>query len=231
VKPKWLITIFLMLIALSACDSNKELSLVKDQPTQVKQETLTSSPSPTLKLTATPTKTLTTTPTVTSTSTIFPTPAGEMVSDTVVDFSFFVPENYKNISGIYRRSYSFAAIYQEDQHWIKAIVLMDIDKKDQDDLPLSFYLLTSLDNLEYFNATVKESGVPYSIDINSYKTLTADFTGLSEGHPIQGQIIGYEPDDESVIVGISWFDVSEDPKIWEHEGIFLFRYVFDSIER
>ena len=112
-KRKWVITIFLMLIALSACQSNKELSLSKDQPPDDKQETITSSPSPTLEPTATPTKTLTKTPTVTLTPTIFPTPVGEIISDTVVDFSFFVPENYENISGIYRRSYSFAAIYQE----------------------------------------------------------------------------------------------------------------------
>ena len=228
-KRKWIIFLFLMLIVVSACDSDVESSSHKDKPTDVVTKTLTKSPSPTLTPTATPTTTPI--PTITSTPTIFPTPEGEMISDTVVDFSFFIPVEYESISGIYRRSYSFAAIYHEDQHWTKAIVLMDIDKTDQEDLPLSFYLLTCLDNLDYFNATVQESGVPYNIDFNPYTTLAADFTGYTEGYPIQGQIIGYEPDDESVVVGISWFDISEDPEIWENEGIFLFRYVLDSIKR
>jgi hypothetical protein len=176
-----------MLIAVSACNSDVGSPLPTDKPTDVIKKTLSNSPSPASTRTAIPTKTPTTRPTVTSTPTIFPTPDGEIVSDTVVDFSFFVPYGYENISGIYRKSYSFAAIYQKEQHWTKAIVLMDIDKTDQDDLPLSFYLITCLDNLDYFNATAQESGVPYNIDINPFTTLAADFTGFSEGDPIRGR--------------------------------------------
>ena len=213
----------IVILLTSACGSMLESPVSIDAPTEANTVLPTKTASPT------PLPTLTSTRTPTSTATPFPKPEGESVSDPLLNFNFFGPADYEISSGIYRRDYAFAAIYQKTTHWTNAMILIDMDVSDQPDLPLSLILATALTNLDFFNAAAEETGEPYPIEINLYEAVAVDFTGETQGVSIQGQIIGFEPDPDRVFLGIAWSDIAKDPDSWENYGAHLFQFVLQSV--
>lgn len=218
-KFKSLIYVLFVLTAGSACNAIQESPQPLDTPTLEMTMTSTATTAPTI----TPTSTQTPTPTLVS------TPEGQIVTDPLLRFSFFWPSNYEINAFIYRQTYSYATIYQKTTHWTKAIILLDLDITDQGSLPLDLILSTTLVNLDFFNATAEETGEIVPMSINQYEAAAIDFTGKTNGYPIQGQIIGFQSDNNHVFVGISWFDISTDPNIWENQGKHLFEYVLHSV--
>jgi hypothetical protein len=209
--------VLLVLTACSAYTAIQEPAQPLDAPTQEVTIIHTSTSTPTL------------TPTQTLTPTTMPTPEGQTVSESLLRFSFFGPADHEIISGIYRQYYSFAAIYQKTTHWDKAIILIDVDISNQGNLPIELVLSTLLVNLDYFNATVEETGEFSSLTINDYEAIAVDFTGETIGYPIQGRSVVFQPDENHIFVGISWNDISTDTDIWANQGIHLFDYVIHSV--
>jgi len=218
-KFKSLIYVLFVLIAGSACNAIQESPLPSDTPPHTATTTSTATSTPTL----TPTSTQTPKPT------LVPTPVGEIIKEPLLRFSFFGPVDYEINSYIFRRSYFVATIYQKTTHWTNAIILIDMDITDQGSLPLELAISTSLVNLDIFDATAEDTGEIYSMNINQYEAVAIDFSGETKSYPIKGQIIGYQPDDNHIMVGISWIDISTDPDIWENQGIYLFDYIVKSV--
>lgn len=219
-KNRPLIWLALLLIVCSACSPAEEPIPPTETPTQ----------EPTSTSTATTTPTMTPTATQTSTPTRIPIPDGQIHSEEVLRFSFFAPYDYSVNTGIYLYDYSFAAIYQKTTHWTRAIILLDVDTTDLGSVPIEFVLSTMLSNLDFFEATAEETGEITPIMINDYDAVSADFTGETKGFPIKGQSVAYRTDENHVMVGIGWFDVSEGPNIWDYHGVDLFQYVLESIQ-
>jgi hypothetical protein len=218
-KKNLMLIVFFLLGVCTACTSAQTAAQHTVPPTTAASSTPT--PTATITPTLTPTQTLTPTP--------FPTPQGELVANPMGDFSFLLPSGFELNTGIYRYLYSFASIFQGEDYWQKAIILIDMDISDQPALLLSVYLLLALENLDYFNAAAENIGEPFDLMINEYDAQAINFSGNTQGIPIQGQIIGYEISDDHLMVGVSWADVSVDPEAWNNEGVYLFGYVMESV--
>jgi hypothetical protein len=218
-KWKFVIVVMIITAICSACNPTPSAAPVTETPpapTATPGSTFTPNPTPT------PTQTLTPTP--------FPTPEGERVANPMGNFSFLLPSGFELNTGIYRYQYSFASIFQGEDYWRKAIILIEMDVTDQPALPLSVFLLLALENLDYFNAAAEDIGEPYDLLVGEHDAQAIDFNGNTQGVPIQGQIIGYMIDEGHLMVGVSWADVSADSEAWDSEGVHLFGYVMDSIE-
>jgi hypothetical protein len=216
-KQKRLFLVMLVIITLSACATAPDSSQAVDLPTTTATASPTETPAPTP------------TPTETATPTLYPTPQGELLTSPLLRFALFVPAGFESITGIYRYQYSYAAAYQGEDYWEKTIVVLDMDVSEEPDLPLEIYLLLALENLDYFNAAVEDTSAAFDADSQFPGAKAVDFTGNTQGVPIQGQIIGFKPDDDHVLIGLAWFDVSADPEAWNNEGVNLFHYVMDEL--
>ena len=219
-KCRPLIWLVLLLMACTACSQAEETIQPTETPTQEPTSTSTATTPPTMTLTSTQT----------STPTLVPTPVGEIIKEPLLRFSFFGPVDYEINSYIFRRSYFVATIFQKTTHWTNAIILNDMDITDQGSMSLELVLSTWLVNLDIFDATAEDTGEIYSININQYEAVAIDFSGETNSYPIKGQIIGYQPDDNHIMVGIAWIDVSDDPDIWDNQGVYLFEYVLESVK-
>jgi len=219
-KIRPLIWLVLLLIICSACSQVEETLPPTETPTK----------EPTSTSTATLAPTLTPTSTQTSTPTRVPIPDGQIHNEEVLRFSFFGPYDYSVNTGIYLYDYSFAAIYQKTTYWTKSIILIDVDTTDFGTVPIEFVLSTILQNLDFFEATANETGDIVPVTINQYEGVAANFSGETNGFPIKGQSVAFQTDENHVMVGISWFDISEDPDIWDNEGVYIFEYVLESVK-
>ncbi len=222
-KIKFMLVALLLAGICSACHPAQNTVQNTGNAASALTSTPSFTPSPTITPTVTPTPTRTLTPTP------FPTPKGEFVANPMGNFSFLLPDGFELNTGIYRYLYSFASIFQGEEYWNKAIILIEMDVSDQPALPLPIFLLLALENLDYFNASAEDVGEPYDLTINDHAAQAIDFTGSTKGTPVQGQIIGYEIRDGHIMVGVSWADVSADSGAWESEGVYLFRYVMESV--
>ena len=214
---KRLAFVMLFIMTVSACSTAPDSSQAVNPLTATSTIAPTDTPAPTF------------TPTETATPTQYPTPQGEPLTSPMVHFTLFIPAGFESITGIYRYQYAYAAAYQGEDYWEKTIAVLDMDVSDELDLPLEVFLVLALENLDYFNATVEDMGSAFDIDTNFPGSQAIDFTGNTQGVPIQGQIIGFKPDDDHVLIGLAWFDVSTDPEAWDNEGVHLFHYVMDEL--
>ena len=222
-KAKLLTTVLIVCWVCSACQAASTPPRMTDPPVTTKTLTPT--------LTLTPTPSTTPNPTETTTPTPYPTPRGQQIKNPMGRIAFFRPEDFELSSGIYRYVHTYAAIFQGEAHWQKAFIFVDLDISDQPGFPLSIYLAYALDNLDFFNASVDNTGIPYTFPtkIASFEAEAIGFSGETEGIPIEGEIIGFMPDNDHVIACVGWFDISNDPDIWTNEGIHLFHYIMERV--